>query len=100
MKDFGWMDNDVEECLWFSSEFEYFGDGVYTPFVAQWATPSYNNQHEFIRLDLRYISFFNFSDQEPVLPPEISMLTALVTLSLVHDIRAPFAEWLPIETLQ
>ncbi|CAB9513457.1 expressed unknown protein [Seminavis robusta] len=94
IKGYGWMDDTVEECDWFSSGFEFFFyDGKY--YEWQNSTPPCNSQGQFTSLDLQHLQL---SGLPPFLPPEIALLTSLSRLSLDdNDIAGTLSSLLPTE---
>jgi Leucine-rich repeat (LRR) protein len=96
-----WIDDTLEECLWFSSGFGSFVDGEFV----EWSlevngypqTDSCNGQGEFTWLDLSGLQISGFA---PSIPPEIALLTSLSNLGLYsNDIDAPFAAMFPTQLL-
>jgi hypothetical protein len=92
-----WMDDTMEECLWFSSGFGRF-EG--TEFV-EWSlevdgypqTDSCNSQGEFIVLLLADLHLTGFA---PSVPQEIALLTSLSYIGLFDNgIEVPFEAMLP-----
>lgn len=92
-----WLVYDKSECLWFSNlygEFvEYEEDDI-----SWWeatANLTCNENNEFQHLDLNDLGL---SGYQPHIPPEISFLSSLVSLTLVrNDINAPISDFLPLE---
>ena len=76
------MDDTVDECLWFSSGYSYFFNGMYAEDRHKdYATLPCNHLGEYTSLwveDL-YLSGQPFA---PVVPPEIVLLTSLSRLVL------------------
>ncbi|CAB9504933.1 expressed unknown protein [Seminavis robusta] len=74
-----WMDDFVDECLWFSSGFSYFKNGVYSEYESPYATLPCNHLGEYTSL---WVEDLYLSDLTPVVPPEISLLKSLSQIGL------------------
>ncbi|CAB9512291.1 expressed unknown protein [Seminavis robusta] len=74
-----WMDDFVDECLWFSSGFSYFENGVYAEYPPSYATLPCNHLGEYTSL---WVEDLSLSGLAPVVPPEITLLTSLSQIGL------------------
>jgi Leucine-rich repeat (LRR) protein len=93
-----WMEDTVDECLWFSTQHGFFdeggsfelsttGDGL--------SDYSCNSLGEFAWLDLQNLQLSGFA---PYIPPEISLLSSLNRISLLfNDLEEPLNNMLPAE---
>ncbi|CAB9526342.1 expressed unknown protein [Seminavis robusta] len=97
IKDFGWMDDTVEECDWFSSGFGYFALGKYNQ--APYPILSCNDRGEYTSLHLEHLRLHG-AGLSPFIPPEITLLTALAKIRLqVTDISMSISSLLPTKLL-
>ncbi|CAB9504758.1 expressed unknown protein [Seminavis robusta] len=74
-----WMDDRVDECLWFSSGFSFFYDGVYREYSPSRASLPCNHLGEYTSL---WVEDLYLPGLTPVVPPEITLLTSLSRIGL------------------
>ncbi|CAB9516855.1 expressed unknown protein [Seminavis robusta] len=83
-----WMDDFVDECLWYSSGFSHFDNGVYAEYPAAVASLPCNHLGEYTSL---WIEDLNLPGLAPVVPREIILLTSLWHIGLgFNEISLPF----------
>jgi hypothetical protein len=70
------MDYTKDECLWFSSGFDFFSDGDYIE-TDDLQHPSCTNVGEFTAIDLQYLQLSGFT---PSMPTEIALLSSLSSI--------------------
>jgi hypothetical protein len=96
-----WMDDDKNECRWFSLGNGYFmdsGEYIEYPEDSLYRYPSCNSAGEFISLDLQDLRLNGLA---PPIPHEISLLSSLNGISLyASSIEAPLNYLLPAELYQ
>ncbi|CAB9530309.1 expressed unknown protein [Seminavis robusta] len=93
-----WMDPRKDECLWFSSGFSHFINGVYAEYSSSIATPSCNHLGEYTSL---WVEDLHLSGLTPVVPSELNLLTSLSRLGLGwNKISASIHALLPNEVYE
>ncbi|CAB9529258.1 unknown protein [Seminavis robusta] len=91
-----WMDDTVEECMWFSSGFGFVLDGSYQEWPS--FTPPCNSQGQFTSLDLAQLQL---SGPLPYIPPEITLMAALTKIALLYNGNSgPVSSLLPTEVYE
>jgi hypothetical protein len=97
-----WMDDAVDECLWFSNKFGQFyvenNEEKYDSYALTYFPDPCNTIGEFQSLLLLGLELSNFSVS---IPPETALLTSLSYISMMNsNISAPFTAMLPTELHQ
>jgi hypothetical protein len=86
-----WMDDKVDECLWFNGKYGIFDNGQYEEELSIFPDPC-NNNGEFQSLVLANLELSNLN---PSIPPEITLLSSLLVFSVIwSNISTQFTDML------